>query len=144
MNCKENRKSEGNQNQLECPIADIAANNMLSAKKYQCPAYGITCSSCGKGNHFSRVCQSSRRVHAASIASNPDSSDDEFFVGTIKAQQQTGTVNVVGVGEWISELKINDQAIKVKLHTGTKCNVIPKSMFDQIRSNDTLQKSNTN
>jgi hypothetical protein len=112
-------------------------------RKEVCPAYGKICSSCGKGNHFARVCQSSRRVHAANIASNPDSSDDDFFIGTIKTQQQTAIVHAVGVDEWISELEINGQAVKVKLDTGAKCNVIPKSIFNQIRSNDTLQKSNT-
>ena len=111
-------------------------------RKELCPAFGKICSSCGKGNHFSRVCQSSRRVHAANITSNPESSDDEFFVGTIKTQQ-TATVNDLGVDEWTTKLEINGQAIKVKLDTGAKCNVIPKSMFKQIRSNDKLQKSNT-
>ena len=80
---------------------------------------------------FARVCQSSKKIHAANIASNPDSSDDEFFVGTINTQQQKLTVNTVGVDEWISELKVNGHAVKVKLDTGAKCNVLPKSMFDQ-------------
>jgi hypothetical protein len=114
-----------------------------ACRKEVCPAYGKICSSCGKGNHFARVCQSSRRVHTANIASNPDSSDDEFFIGTIKMQQQTAAVHAVGIDEWISELEINGQAVKVKLDTGAKCSVIPKSIFNQIRSNDTLRKSNT-
>ena len=111
-------------------------------RKELCPAFGKMCSSCGRGNHFSRVCQSSRRVHAANITSNLESSDDEFFVGTIKTQQ-TATVNDLGIDEWTAELEINGQAIKVKLDSGAKCNVIPKSVLNQIRSNDKLQKSNT-
>ena len=70
-------------------------------------------------------------------------SDDDFFIRTIKTQQQAAIVHAVGVDKWISELEINGQAVKVKLDTGAKCNVIPKSIFNQIRSNDTLQKSNT-
>ena len=104
-------------------------------RKEICPTYRKICSSCGKSNHFARVCQSSKRIHAANIASNPDSSNDEFFVGTINTQQQKLTVNTVGVDEWISELKVNGHAVKVKLDTG--------AMFDQIKANNTLQKSKT-
>ena len=81
-------------------------------RKEICPAYPKICSSCGKNNHFARVCQSSKKIHAANIASNPDSSDDEFFVGTINTQQQKLTVNTVGVDEWISELKVNGMQSK--------------------------------
>ena len=111
-------------------------------QKELCPVFGKICSSCGKGNNFSRVCRSSRRVHAPDITSNPESSDDEFFVGTIKIQQ-AATVNDLGADKWTTKLEINRQVIKAKLETGAKCNVILKAMFNLTRSNDKLQKSNT-
>ena len=101
--CLESHPTEGNPTQAERLTVDIVAPNTHSEKKHAQHMEKI-CSSCGKGNHFSRVCKSSRRVDAANIASS-DSSDEDFFVGTIKTQQATAHVHAVDEDEWTSELE---------------------------------------
>ena len=112
-------------------------------RKELCPAFGKICSSCGKGNHFARVCQSSRKVNVARVSANSDSSGEELFLGTIEAQEQQQELDVSAVNEWTSELKINGQSVNIKLDTGAKCNVMSKSLFNKIRVNDGLHKSST-
>ena len=55
-------------------------------RKESCPAFGKTCSSCGKANHFAKVCLSTRRVHAANIDAPTIDDDDNFYVGTVKTE----------------------------------------------------------
>ena len=114
-------------------------------RKELCPAFGKTCSACGKGNHFAKVCQSSRCVNFTNIRTISDSSDDELFIGTVTAQEenQQEREQVQKESEWTSKLKINGQTIHIKLDTGAKCNVMSKTLFNKIRANDVLQKSRT-
>ncbi|CAB4033558.1 Hypothetical predicted protein [Paramuricea clavata] len=142
MSRGESRKNEENQSQLECQIANTVVHNMLSAKKYaqRTEKYVHLVARVIILQEFANHLEEFMQLILPVILTQATTI---FFIGTIKMQQQTAIVHAVGVDEWISELEINGQAVKVKLDTGAKCNVIPKSIFNQIRSNDTLQKSNT-
>jgi hypothetical protein len=35
-----------------------------------CPAHGVTCNSCGKANHFSSVCRSTKKINPATFTGN--------------------------------------------------------------------------
>ena len=97
-----------------------------------CPAIGKTCSSCGKENHFAKVCQSSFVI----ITTLSDSSYDELFIGIVKPQEenQQEREQVQIESWWTSKLKSNGQTIGTELDTRAKCNVMPKTLPNKIRA----------
>ena len=100
--------------------------------KNECPAYGKTCNECGKRNHFSKMCASkSKSIHAAENC--------DLFVGTV--------IDMHGImasdDEWQTTLKIEEKDVKLKLDTGAKCNVLPKSVYDSLQINKKLIQTNT-
>ncbi|GBO14521.1 hypothetical protein AVEN_151928-1 [Araneus ventricosus] len=84
----------------------------------RCPAYGKQCRSCGKWNHFSRVCKlkSVNRV----CQNNPDEftnsansckcPPEQFFVGTVSVDSMSSS--------WQAILLINDRPVNFKIDTG--------------------------
>ena len=64
----------------------------------QCPAWGVTCTSCGKENHFTKCCQSTRRskMHAVREEYEQTSSETDFIDCVTLAQADAIQLNSVG------------------------------------------------
>ena len=79
-----------------------------------------------------------KKVYYVNDDSESSGSDgDELFIGMVKADQNTDA------DEWSAKLKINGKNLKFKLDTGVDCNVISKTLFEKIRSNEVIKKCKT-
>ena len=96
-----------------------------------CPAYGKSCTTCGKRNHFAKVCRS-KDTQQTSIQANsvqiprayaPIQEERPFFVGAIGAQQGN---------QWTERITIYNKPIVVRIDTGAEISVMPLSTFTAI------------
>ncbi len=112
----------------------------------QCPAKGQTCRTCGKTNHFARVCQSKtkqvtqkkRRYHKSRGKpihplqhNNSDNSDEDYLYAVNKDQENTAKVKV----------KVCGASFMMTLDTGATINVIDEQTFSKM---DGVQLKPTN
>ena len=121
----------------------------------RCPAYGKTCHRCQGRNHFESVCKGGgfkKKMYSQSRSSckpvnqvdrsNEDDHDDygyaeELFVGSI-------FIGKLGEHDkWSANLCINKQKFMFKLDTGAHANIIPESMYKQLNTGQSLQKTST-
>ena len=102
-----------------------------------CPAYGQKCSSCGRMNHFARVCQSTKNRKKLDNISC-ELQKEELFIDHISSNTISECNN-----ELVATFLINNQPIQFKLDTGAQCNIIPQYVFDNLPSKPSLTKSNT-
>ena len=61
-----------------------------SHKRGECPAFGQKCRSCRSTNHFAKCCPKAKKVQQLECESSTESlvsSDDDFYVGLITANQ---------------------------------------------------------
>ena len=94
---------------------------------HRCPAKGKICSSCGRSNHFARVCRS-KPVHA--VESGNASQIDQVFINTLFV----GSVGNIKGSQPTAEIIVNKQEskIKFKIDTGAEANVMPVDLFQKI------------
>ena len=67
-----NREKSSGQSRTQCKFC--GRNHRIGAKF--CPAFGKTCSSCGKKNHFGSVCTQRRRIHELNREQEDDNYDE--------------------------------------------------------------------
>lgn len=84
------------------------------------------CRKCGGINHFSRCCNTKKRVQVVEEqASQLDTSEDEdlarFYIGEVKDR--------INDDEWITHLDINGTNVALKMDTGAQANVLPWKEF---------------
>ena len=85
------------------------------------------CAKCQKVNHFASVCQSKITVwKGIHYVEEAEVSDEELFVGCITS------VNVVDMGEWYEDLKIESKTVKFRLDTGAKVNLISDKVIQDL------------
>ncbi|XP_032791650.1 uncharacterized protein K02A2.6-like [Daphnia magna] len=122
--------------------------------KNQCPAFHITCFSCGDKGHFSRRCIN-RRQHSGSRASpnssgirpasNPaqkgtkmqlhsveetddkpgEGSVEEYVFHELRHEQHSAS----SASEWSEILTMDGVKLTFKLDSGASCNVLPQEVF---------------
>lgn len=108
-------------------------------KPRQCPAYGKECKLCHKKGHFAKVCRSSTttapisnqksskttpgKAHHVAEGNAPNTTD--------LAYATSSTTNSTSK-EWYVTYKLNDKQTKLKVDTGSTCNIIPKTVFDRV------------
>ena len=96
-------------------------------EKGKCAAQGKRCAKCQKVNHFASVCQSKITVRKGiHYVEEAEDSDEELFVGCITS------VNVVDMGEWCEDLRIESKTVKFQLDTGAKVNVISDKVIQDL------------
>ncbi|XP_055841107.1 uncharacterized protein LOC129908549 [Episyrphus balteatus] len=110
--------------------------------RYRCPAIGITCNTCKRKNHFSKMCRSnktnSKNVYVRNVDADEDNDDaDELFLGCL--EQSTATPK----NSWVISLKTMDHVIDCQIDTGAQANVMSLTQFQQIRSSSTQLKSSS-
>ena len=95
----------------------------------QCPAWGATCTSCGKENHFAKCCQSTRRgkMHAVREEYEQTSSESDFIdcvtlaqPDAINAVEQCGDAN-----EIYAEMILGGRPVRFHIDCGATVNVLP-------------------
>lgn len=107
----------------------------------KCPAYGKTCRSCSKMNHFSSVCKN-RKVDAIN-SSDFDNNNDSFFANSL-TQVYDRNVHEVNNGRkpiWRENLLINDKVVAFKVDTGSDVSTLTKRLLDVIAPNAQLKPS---
>lgn len=145
------------------PVNCRNCGNIFEAgHKQVCPAKGKSCRSCGKANHFAKVCRSSprgpkakpkffqhknqknnreNRVHTTTgkTQDNSSGSDDEFtFILTAQTNNDCNnfkeiTKTTKGV---VITARINNTDVKLTLDSGATTNILDNASFKRIRKND--------
>ena len=101
-------------------------------EKNKCPAYGKSCKECGKKNHFAKMCKNKDKpIH--------DTRCSDLFIGTLSEINDVTASN----DEWNSTLQIEGKAVKVKLDTGAKYNVLPKTIYNTLNSSNKIIPTDT-
>ena len=113
--------------------------------KSPCPAQGKQCNTCGKNNHFAKVCRAkqspqkqqgprqAQNIRQIGSASPPSESDDEYLFTLTKKKTKSPAV----------EVKINNCPVQMILDTGASTNIIDEDTYTKLAatSDIRLQKS---
>nr|XP_022295054.1 uncharacterized protein K02A2.6-like [Crassostrea virginica] len=103
----------------------------------ECPAYGKTCNSCHKKNHFEKYCfskqnKSAMKIHTVGVPYDVNSDvETELFIGTLHVDSVDPDKS-----DWTETLTINEHSVVFKLDTGAQANIIPKHIFDKLELPD--------
>lgn len=92
--------------------------------KGQCPAKDVTCHTCGKRGHYSKVCKTVKSVHAIETER---CNDAPIFLGSVDA----------GSDPWYADLTIRNHKVRFKIDTGADVSAIPAQMYYCINQNET-------
>ena len=91
------------------------------------PAMGKVCWKYNAENHFEKMCGSKKKFASRSYkqkvhtVDDSDSSDTEYFVGTIRQKD----ISAVNTG-WYKTIEIEGVKVNFQLDTGAKCNIISR------------------
>ena len=94
-----------------------------------CPAMGKVCRKCNAKNHFEKMCRTKKKVtnrshkQRVNTVDDSDSSDTEYFVGTINQK-----ISAVNTG-WYKTIEAEGVKVNFQLDTGAKCNIISHRVF---------------
>lgn len=91
--------------------------------KWQCPAKDVTCHTCGKKGHYSKVCKS-KAVHVVECSEN--CSEPPLFLGSVDA----------GSEPWYADITIKNHKVRFKIDTGADVSVIPAHTYYSITEKD--------
>ncbi|XP_061159755.1 uncharacterized protein K02A2.6-like [Syngnathus typhle] len=92
--------------------------------KGQCPAKDVTCHTCGKRGHYSKVCKSVKNVH---MIETEKCNETPIFLGSVHA----------GSDPWYADITIRNHTVRFKIDTGADVSVIPAQMYFCINQNET-------
>ena len=114
--------------------------------KSPCPAQGKQCNTCGKNNHFSKVCRAKqfppkqrpsqgkniRQISHASAPPQSESEDEYLFTLTTKKNKSPAV-----------EVKINNCPVQMILDTGASTNIVDQATYNKLAAKGKirLQKS---
>ena len=133
-----NREQSSGQSRSRTQCKFCGRNHPRGAKF--CPAFGKTCSSCGKKNHFGSVCTQRRRIHELNREQDDDNYDDEYNYDYEEEQPEEYQLDVglvvkstsriekqsieVVSRDWSSDLYFDNVLHNVKIDSGAQANVI--------------------
>ena len=105
--------------------------------KRECPAFGKTCSYCTrKLNHYARVCLKKQEDHAKQVSYIEG--DEQLVIDTIS--QPANSTEQPNRAYASTDLETVDK-IQFKIDTGAQVNVIPTSVYKQLKKQPHLQKT---
>ena len=96
----------------------------------QCPAYGKTCTGCGKMGHYKKVCRSKRdcTVHELQVEMVQDSQDEEIETLSINSIYLNKNRSLITVH---LEMQVGKNMVEIphKIDTGSEGNIMPLYIF---------------
>lgn len=111
----------------------------LSHKLRECPAFGKTCSSCSRKNHFGAVCRSK---NISTITTYDSNDNDEFFVTSIEKVYAIGDDDEMSY-PWIEKIRIDGSQVAFKIDTGAQITVLPLKIYNRLDTKIELHRTNT-
>lgn len=112
----------------------------------KCPAWGKDCLSCGKKNHYARMCKSKpqrttnrKSVHQVNVDVDKVQSEiqrREFFVDTLQLQEP------VKSAPWRVDLQLQGSTVKFKIDTGADVNILSLNTYNSLKDVPTLRQAN--
>ena len=121
------------------PSKSTCKNCGFQHPKKQCPAFGKQCRNCNKLNHFAKCCRSAKRKVDAVEQSQSNPKSDLMFVGAIEHNTKTE----LGTDEYYTTLDIEGHSVKFKVDTGSQVNILPSSVYKQLKVRSKLAKPTT-
>lgn len=90
-----------------------------------CPAKGQTCNSCGKSNHWSRVCRSKPKQSTKNISAKPDDNSDseDAYVFTVINQEQM---------QPHCQVDLEGHKIEMMIDSGANVNLLDEATYKKI------------
>ena len=136
---KENGKDPKDQLSVECKYC----GNKHERKRDKCPAYGKTCSSCGKANHFAAKCSKNSRESKKKrsqkfkrkkvnqlddITESSYSSEEEIL--SVSLDHTANAMNMSNFKNKIfAHMEIANELVKMQVDSGASCNVLPRKFL---------------
>ena len=122
INKRSNQDNHMNKN-IRCKFC---GNNHRFKKEF-CPAYGKTCSKCGKMNHFSSCCFSDdykNKINSGNEVNKIDEND--IKVQHINENERINNVDIKSNRKEVNcILRINNNNVKFQIDTGASVNILP-------------------
>ena len=136
---KENGKGSKDQLSAECKYCGTKHER----KRDKCPAYGKTCSSCGKPNHFAAKCFKNSRESTKKRSQKPkrkkvsqlDDISESYYSSEeeILSVSVDHTVNAVHMSKFknkiFAHMEIANELVKMQVDSGASCNVLPRKFL---------------
>ena len=113
-------------------------------KRDKFPAYGQTCSACGKTNHFATKCSKNspgrskekrsqqpicKKVHQLDDITEPAYSSEEEIL-SVSFDHTANTVDMSKFKNKIfTHMEIGDELVKIQVDSGASCNVLPQKLL---------------
>lgn len=141
QNRSQNFRSQQNTNNSNRSFSGNCKYCNLRHNRGECPAYGKTCKSCSKQNHFAAVCRT-RNVNAIN-SSDFDGNNDDFYVKSL-TKIPDRSVHAVDIGKrpiWKENVNVNGKIVAFKVDTGSDVPTLSKRLLDVIEPNARLQPS---
>lgn len=105
-----------------------------------CPAFGQTCNTCKKKNHYSSVCKTVDAFCVTNYTSDEyDFNDnDEFEISTLDKVNTEVTDDAVSY-PWLEKITVNDDDVDCKVDTGAEVDVLPMKVLKRIAPKAVVQ-----
>ena len=136
---KDSGKGSKNQLSADCKFC----GRKHERKRDKCPAYGQTCSACGKANHFAAKClknapSGSKKKRFQRLGKKVHQLDDSTELAYSSEEEILSvsldhTANTVDMSKFKSKIfahmEIADELVKMQVDSGASCNVLPKKFL---------------
>ena len=135
---KENGKDPKDQLSAECKFC----GNKHEWKRDKCPAYGKTCSSCGKANHFAAKCSKNSRESkkfSQKFKRKKVNQVDDITESSFPSEEEIlsvsldHTANAVDMSKFrnkiFAHMEIANELVKMQVNSGASCNVLPRKFL---------------
>ena len=94
----------------------------------QCPAYGATCKSCNKPNHFAKVCKAKGKINVIKENEYNCDKDSSFYFNSISISEEINMIE----NSWNILIKIRGRNIYFQIDTGAQANVISMNTLKKL------------
>ena len=129
-------KQTGDKTESECGNCGL----QHGPKRESCPAYGRTCSNCGKANHYARKCrqrkgklskQRIRSLQEVESTSEETESDEQLLTMTLMPESESTPTEDIHTlthqsykKQLFATMQVRVRQIRFQLDTGATCNVV--------------------
>lgn len=154
-NIQKNWRKQSNAAQVEKPLTPETDQYNCKKCGYKhrprsCPAYGKNCANCGRPNHFKIGCRVNNQHKVLNISeyyeNNNVNSEPEHnlfdICSVIVSNVSEQCPNPNNVNGWFKNILINNYDVNFKLDTGSDIDILPLSLFNNIKKNEIVEQIN--